>query len=96
MNQSVDNLREMLLAVTRSLVDHPDYIRINPVYENETVIFWVYAHPKDTGQLIGINGRMARALRFILQANAARLKLRLVLNISSAGADELENSSAAD
>ena len=96
MNQSVDDLREMLLVVTTSLVDHPDNIRINPVSENETVTFWVYAHPKDLGKLIGVNGRMARALRVILQANAVKLQLRLMLNICSVEADQLETSSAVE
>jgi hypothetical protein len=81
MNQPVDDLREMLLAVTRSLVDHPDNLRIDSVCEDETVAFWVYAHSKDAGKLIGVNGRTARALRVILQANAVKLQLKLMLNI---------------
>jgi hypothetical protein len=96
MNQSVEDLREMLLLVTRSLVDRPDFIAVDAVPEGETVTFSIYAHPKDAGKLIGVNGRMARALRLILQANAMKLQLRLTLNICSAEADRLENSSAAD
>jgi uncharacterized protein len=96
MNQPVDDLREMLLVVTRSLVDHPDNIRVNPISEGETVTFWVYSHPQDAGKLIGVNGRMARALRMILQANGVKLRLRLMLNICSVEADRLENPSAAD
>ena len=46
MNQPVEDLREMLLAVTRSLVDQPDKLRIDSVCEDETVAFLVYAHPK--------------------------------------------------
>jgi hypothetical protein len=96
MSRPVDDLREMLLVVTRSLVDRPDDIRVDPVSDGETVTFWVYVHPKDAGKLIGVNGRMARALRVILQANAVKLRLRLMLNICSSEADQLENSSAAD
>lgn len=96
MNQPVDDVREMLLIVTKSLVDDPDNIRVNLVSEAETVTFWVYAHPKDAGKLIGMNGRMARALRVILQANAVKLRLRLMLNIRSDETDQLENPSAAD
>ena len=92
MNRPVEDLREMLLVITRSLVDHPDNISVNPVSEGETVTFWVYAHPKDTGKLIGVNGRIARALRVILHANAVKLQLRLALNIGSVEADQSENS----
>lgn len=86
----------MLLVVTRSLVDHPNNIRVNPISEGETVTFWVYSHPLDAGKLIGVNGRMARALRIILQANGVKLRLRLMLNICPVEADGLENPSAAD
>jgi hypothetical protein len=81
MDQEINDIREMLLAVTRSLVDHPEDLRIRPESENRRVTFWVYARPGDTGKLIGANGRMARALRAILQANAAKLNLQLFLNI---------------
>lgn len=81
MNQPIDDLREMLLAVTRSLVDHPDNLRIDSVCEDETVAFCVYAHSKDAGKLIGVNGRTAHALRVILQANAVKLHRRMMLNI---------------
>jgi predicted RNA-binding protein YlqC (UPF0109 family) len=94
MNQPVDDLCEMLLAVTRSLVDHPDEIRINPVSDAETVTLRVYVHPQDAGKLIGVNGRMARALRVILQANAVKLRLRLLLNICSTEANQLDSTAA--
>lgn len=71
----------MLLGVTRSLVDHPENLRIDSVCEDETVAFWVYAHCKDAGKLIGVNGRTAHALRVILQANAVKLQRKMVLNI---------------
>ena len=81
MNQPIDDLREMLLAVTRSLVDHPDNLRIDSICEDGTVAFWVYAHSKDAGKLIGVNGRTAQALRVILQANAVKLHRKMMLNI---------------
>jgi predicted RNA-binding protein YlqC (UPF0109 family) len=93
-SQSVDGLREMVLLVT--LADRPEYIRVNTVPEGKTVTFWVYSHPKDAAKLIGLNGRMARALRLVLQANAMKLQIRLTLNICSGEGDQLENSSAAD
>jgi hypothetical protein len=73
----------MLSIIARSLVDHPEEVRIRSVSAERTVTFWIYAHPEDAGKLIGTSGRMARALRVILQANAVKLKLQLILNICS-------------
>lgn len=83
MNETVDNVSAMLLAVTRSLVDRPQEVRIRSVAMGETVTFSVETHPEEMGKLIGSNGRMARALRVILQANAVRLKRQLILDLGS-------------
>ena len=96
MNQPVDTLREMLSLVTRSLVDHPDDLQVDPVADGETVTFCIYSHPEDTGKLIGTNGRMAHALRVLLHANATRLKLRVMLNICSPEDSPLVGSGAAN
>jgi hypothetical protein len=96
MNEPIDELREMLLIIARSLVDHPEEVRVDPVSEGETVTFCIHADPRDTGKLIGVSGRTARAVRVLLHANGVKLKRRLVLNICSPGNDQVEHSSAAD
>jgi predicted RNA-binding protein YlqC (UPF0109 family) len=83
MSQPIDDLSEMLTALTRSLVDHPDDLRIDPVVEGDTVVFQVHAHPSDTGMLIGSGGRTARSLRIIMNAAALKMRLRPVLDICS-------------
>ena len=77
----VDEVYEMLLAVTRSLVDRPDDVRITMAPDQESIVFTLQAHPSDLGKLIGSKGRTARALRVIVSANGARLKRHFVVNI---------------
>lgn len=85
MSQPIDEIGETLLMITQSMVDHPADVQIDPIRERETVTFRVQTHPEDTGKLIGANGRTAQALRVLLNANGAKLKLRLVLDICSPG-----------
>jgi hypothetical protein len=95
MNEPIDDLREMLLIIARSLVDRPGDVRVDAVPEGEAIAFSLCAHPQDTGKLIGVGGRTARAIRVLLHANGVKLKLRLSLNICSPEHDQVERSSAA-
>lgn len=80
----VDDVYEMLLRVVQSLVDKPEEVRIQLVPDGASTTFRVFADSADVGKLIGASGRTARALRVILCANAARLKLDLRLDIVEA------------
>ncbi len=66
-------LHELMLCVTRSLVDRPADLQVNVMRDQDGVVFRVIAHSSDRGKLIGRNGRTARALRIILGANAVRI-----------------------
>ena len=96
MNQPIDELRVMILMIARSLVDHPDAVRVDLLSDGETITFSVYTDSRDTGKIIGVSGRTARALRVLVHANGVKLKRRLILNICSPGDGRVEHSSAAD
>lgn len=96
MSQPIDELSEMLTALTRYLVDHPDDLRVDPISEGDTVVFQVHTHPQDVGMLIGSGGRTARSLRVILNAAALKMHFRPILDICSPEDDEEEHRGAAD
>ena len=59
-------IRRMLLAIVRSLVDEPEQVTLLHVAEGNEVAFQVRTTPADAGKVIGKNGRTARAIRVIL------------------------------
>jgi len=73
---------EMLLSVVRSLVDHPEEIKVSVITEETSTLFQVRSCSRDIGKLIGSKGRTAKALRIILAANAMKLNpgLKVQLN----------------
>src|ERR1700755_882340 len=83
---------EMLAAVVRSLVDEPGDVEVVPIVTSLVVTFQVRANPGAMGKVIGRQGRVARALRVIVQANAARLNSDLGLDIVSREAAVRQNS----
>jgi len=74
-------MRELVEHIARALVDDMESVKVNEVQgENVTVIELRVAQP-DLGKVIGKQGRMARAIRTILNANATKLRKRAVLEI---------------
>ncbi len=74
-------MRELVEQIAKALVDEPDSVNVNQVEgENVTVIELRVAQP-DVGKVIGKQGRTARAIRTILNANATKLRKRAVLEI---------------
>ena len=77
---------ELLTTLVRSLVDRPESVEILQMPDAAAgVLFRVGVHPSDIGKLIGKNGQTARALRVILNANAARLQQSFKLDIVEGG-----------
>jgi predicted RNA-binding protein YlqC (UPF0109 family) len=64
------------------LVDHPDEVVVTSVSGPEGITFQVRLWPTDVGKVIGRSGRMAIALRIILNGIAKRLQSNLRLEIA--------------
>ena len=74
-------MAELLEWLARQLVDDPDAVRVEELERDDTKILQLYVAPEDRGKVIGRQGRLARALRTIVRASAARSRQRIVLEI---------------
>lgn len=54
--------------VTTSLVKHPEAIQIIPVKGHSSLVIELRVHPDDLGTIIGKGGRIAKALRILLNS----------------------------
>jgi hypothetical protein len=74
-------LAELLAELARRLVDEPDAVRVETEeYEGELVLL-LHVAPDDVGKVIGRQGRIARALRTVVRAGAARDNRRVTVEI---------------
>jgi predicted RNA-binding protein YlqC (UPF0109 family) len=73
--------KEFLLYIIRALVDEPDAVEINVVEGEKSTIFELKVAPADIGKVIGKNGRIAKAIRTILNAAIAKSGKRISLDI---------------
>jgi predicted RNA-binding protein YlqC (UPF0109 family) len=62
-------------------VDEPDAVRVEEVDREGDTVLQLYVAPDDVGKVIGRQGRIARALRTVVRASAAREDRRVLLEI---------------
>lgn len=74
-------LRPSIEALVRLMVDHPDGVDVVEVPQGDVTLFELWTEPDDLGQVIGRQGRTARALRTLLDARAALVDARYELDI---------------
>ncbi len=74
-------MKELLEYVAKALVDHPDDVTVTVIEGEKTKVLELRVHQNDMGQVIGKQGRTAKAMRTLLSAAATKLDIRAVLEI---------------
>jgi predicted RNA-binding protein YlqC (UPF0109 family) len=72
---------EIVEYLARRLVDEPDAVRVDQIDRDDTTVLQLWVAPDDVGKVIGRQGRIARALRTVVRATAARDERRVMLEI---------------
>jgi hypothetical protein len=71
------NYSELVAYMVKSLVDHPEQVEIREIEGEKSTILEL----KVTKEDIGKHGRIARAIRTIINASATKTGKRVVLEI---------------
>ena len=74
-------MKELIEYIARSLVDHPEQVKVTQVEGEQSIIFLLQVAPDDRGKIIGKEGRIANAILTLLKVAAAREGKRAVLEI---------------
>jgi predicted RNA-binding protein YlqC (UPF0109 family) len=65
-------VKDLLEFLARSLVDHPDEVRVEERENADGVLLRLTVAKEDVGKVIGKQGRVARALRTVVKASAVK------------------------
>ena len=65
-------MKEILETIIANLVDNKDQIEINEIQGTKSVVFEVKVHESDMGKIIGKQGRIAKSIRTVMKAIAAK------------------------
>jgi predicted RNA-binding protein YlqC (UPF0109 family) len=74
-------MKELVIFIARALVDKPDEVEVKVIEGERTTVIELRVAETDLGKVIGRQGRTAGAMRIIVNAAAAKLKKRVVLEI---------------
>jgi len=67
--------------LVKSIVDHPDEVKISRKVDEMGVLLSLKVHPEDMGQVIGRGGATARAIRALLRIVGLKSRARVSLEI---------------
>lgn len=65
-------MKETLKVIISNLVDDKDAVEINEVNGEKSIVFEVKVAEGDMGKVIGKQGRLAKSIRTVIKALAAR------------------------
>ncbi len=74
-------MRELVEYIAKALVDDADNVKVTELEGDKITVIELRVGQGDLGKVIGKQGRTARAIRTILNANATKLHKRAVLEI---------------
>lgn len=81
--QAAKELEEMILAMSKNIVDQPDELTVVPAVGSGFIAFEVLCDPRDAGALIGRRGAHAEAMRTLLMAAGTARNIRVSVQFAS-------------
>lgn len=74
-------MKELLEVMAKSLVDHPEEIVITEEVRDGITVLNLKVAQSDMGKVIGKSGRIAKAMRQVINAAATRDKTKVFVDI---------------
>lgn len=65
-------MKEILEIMIRNLVEDTQAVSINEIEKEKSIVFEVRVSEKDMGKVIGKQGRIAKSIRTVIKAIAAK------------------------
>ena len=65
-------MKELVEVIAKSLVDHPEDVRVEEKQQDRQVTLELRVDEDDMGKVIGRQGRIAKAMRTVVKAAATR------------------------
>lgn len=75
-------MRELVEIIAKALVDNPDEVVVTERQEGRTTVVEVRVAESDMGKVIGKQGRIAKAIRSVVKAAAAKEDKKVVVDIA--------------
>ncbi len=74
-------MKELVELIARSLVDNPDAVEVTEIEGDRSTILELRVAPEDMGKVIGKQGKIAKSIRTLTKATAAKEGKRVSVEI---------------
>ena len=75
-------MKELGEVITKALVDNPDEVVVTEKQEEKATVVEVHVAESDMGKVIGKQGRIAKAIRSVVKAAAAKEDRKVIVDIA--------------
>ena len=74
-------MKQILLDITTAIVEDPDSVLVTEKVSGDTVVLELSVAKHDMGRVIGKEGKIAKSIRTVMRAAAARENKRVIVDI---------------
>ena len=74
-------MKELVEVIAKALVDFPEEVVVTETESEKTIVIKLKVAALDMGKIIGKQGRIAKAIRSVVKAAAAREEKKVIVEI---------------
>ncbi|MFI3209117.1 MAG: KH domain-containing protein [Eubacteriales bacterium] len=74
-------MKNLVEVIAKALVDDPDSVVVTEKQDGKTTVIEVHVSESDMGKVIGKQGRIAKAIRSVVKAAAAKEDKKVIVDI---------------
>ena len=74
-------MKELVEVIAKSLVDYPDEVVVTETENEKAIVLELRVAQSDMGKVIGKQGRIAKAIRAVVQAAASKEEKKVIVEI---------------
>ena len=75
-------MKKLVEVIAKSLVDHPEEVVVTEKEDGKALVIEVKVAESDMGKVIGKQGRIAKAIRSVVKAAAAKEDKKVIVDIA--------------
>ncbi|MCI8860172.1 KH domain-containing protein [Lachnospiraceae bacterium 66-29] len=74
-------MKELVEVIAKALVDFPEEVAVTETENDKTLVLELHVAQADMGKVIGKQGRIAKAIRAVVKAAAAKSDKKVIVDI---------------
>ncbi len=74
-------MKELIEVIAKALVDYPEEVAVTETENDKAIVLELRVAQTDMGKVIGKQGRIAKAIRAVVKAAAAKSDKKVIVDI---------------